>query len=102
MPTSEDEKPDMEIRISEVDQANRRPKPPKEEKLGFGAFFSDHMLYLDYKEGKGWHNPRIEPYGSLSLDPAALALHYGQQVFDGLKALNLLASSRFPPLAESP
>jgi len=86
MPTSKDEKADLEIRISRVDPANTRPKPPSEDRLGFGAFFSDHMLYLDYEEGKGWHSPRIEPYGSLSIDPAALVLHYGQQVFDGLKA----------------
>lgn len=86
MSTLQEERPDLEIRISEVDQAKRRPKPPSEDQLSFGAFFSDHMLHMDYRKGKGWHSPRIEPYGSLSIDPAALGLHYGQQVFDGLKA----------------
>ncbi len=86
MPTSKDEKADLEIRISEVEPADRRPKPRSEDSLGFGVFFSDHMLHLDYEKGKGWHSPRIEPYGPLCIDPAALGLHYGQQVFDGLKA----------------
>ena len=86
MPASHEERPELGILITEVTQANRRPKPPSEDRLGFGVFFSDHMLHMDYKEGRGWHSPRIEPYGSLSMDPAALALHYGQQVFDGLKA----------------
>ena len=86
MPTSQDEKPGLEIRITEAEKANRRPRPPSEDKLGFGVFLSDHMLQMTYNKGKGWHSPRIEPYGSLSIDPAALGLHYGQQVFDGLKA----------------
>ncbi len=86
MPTSRDEKPALEIEITEVELPNRRPKPPDEDKLGFGIFFSDHMLHMDYQKGEGWHRVRIEPYGSLSLDPASLALHYGQQIFDGLKA----------------
>ncbi len=86
MPTSRDERPSLDIRITEVEQADRRPRPPDEDKLGFGVFFSDHMLHMDYEVGKGWHNVRIEPYAGLSIDPAALALHYGQQVFDGLKA----------------
>ncbi len=64
----------------------RKPKPADESKLVFGRAFSDHMLCWDYKEGKGWHNPRIEPYAPISLDPAALVLHYGQEVFEGLKA----------------
>jgi len=69
-----------------VDPSNRRPRPPSEDDLGFGVYFSDHMFRMDYDQGQGWHSPRIEPYGHLSLDPAALVLHYGQQVFDGLKA----------------
>jgi branched-chain amino acid aminotransferase len=86
MPTSQDEKPHLQIAISEVEQAKRRPKPESEDGLGFGVLFSDHMLHMEYEEGRGWHSARIEPYGPLSIDPAALALHYGQQVFDGLKA----------------
>lgn len=64
----------------------RKPKPKDESDLGFGRIFSDHMFKWDYVEGKGWHNPRVEPYAPLSLDPAALIFHYGQEVFEGLKA----------------
>ncbi len=76
----------MEIKIQKVDPSKGRPKPQDETKLGFGVYFSDHMFLMDYRNGAGWHNPRIEPYGPLSLDPGALVLHYGQQVFEGLKA----------------
>lgn len=61
-------------------------KPAHGAPLGFGKIFSDHMFLMDYEEGKGWHHPRIEPYHQLSLDPATLVLHYGQEVFEGLKA----------------
>lgn len=62
------------------------PKPQDESKLGFGQIFTDHMLIIDYDEGKGWHDERIVPYGPLTLDPAAMVLHYAQEVFEGLKA----------------
>lgn len=54
--------------------------------LGFGRIFTDYMFVMDYSEGKGWHDPRIEPYGNLSMDPSACVLHYGQGIFEGLKA----------------
>jgi branched-chain amino acid aminotransferase len=59
---------------------------PKDADLGFGTVFTDHMFVMDYREGKGWYDPRIEPYAPLSLDPAAAVLHYAQAIFDGLKA----------------
>ncbi|MCB2225777.1 MAG: branched-chain amino acid aminotransferase [Desulfarculaceae bacterium] len=62
-----------------------KPKPEDESKLGFGQIFCDHMFMMDYDQGQ-WRDPRIVPYGPLSLDPAALVLHYGQEVFEGLKA----------------
>jgi branched-chain amino acid aminotransferase len=65
--------------------AHKRPKP-KDHELGFGTVFTDHMFVADFQEEKGWYDPRIEPYGPLSLDPAAAVLHYAQAVFDGLKA----------------
>ena len=86
MPTKRQEEQDRKIRICAVDAANRRPRPPGEDRLGFGVHFSDHMFCMDYERGRGWHSPRVQPYGPLSLDPAALVLHYGQEVFDGLKA----------------
>ncbi len=64
----------------------RKPKPSDENALGFGRFFSDHIYKLNYTVEKGWHDSRVEPYGPLLLDPAALVLHYGQEVFEGLKA----------------
>ncbi len=71
------------IRINRA--ATKKPKP-KDKDLGFGTVFTDHMFLLDYQEEKGWYDPRIEPYGPLSLDPATAVLHYAQSVFEGLKA----------------
>ena len=63
------------------------PKPtPADETLAFGKVFSDHMFLMNYDEGKGWHSPRVEPYAPFILDPATCVLHYGQAIFDGLKA----------------
>ncbi|MGN0648652.1 MAG: branched-chain amino acid aminotransferase [Oscillospiraceae bacterium] len=63
-----------------------KQKPADETKLGFGKIFTDYMFIMDYKTGEGWHDARIVPYGNLSLSPAALCLHYGQEVFEGMKA----------------
>jgi len=73
----------MQISITKTDQL--KPKPD-ENKLGFGTIFTDHMFNMDYSVEKGWHNPRIEPYGPISMDPSTMVLHYGQGVFEGLKA----------------
>ncbi len=54
--------------------------------LGFGIYYTDHMFIMDYTEGRGWHDPRIVPYGPLSMDPAAMVLHYGLEIFEGMKA----------------
>lgn len=59
---------------------------PKDTELLFGTIFTDHMFVMDYREGKGWYDPRVEPYAAFPLDPAAAVLHYAQAVFDGLKA----------------
>jgi len=53
---------------------------------GFGQVFTDHMITIDYTEGEGWHDARLRPYGPLSLDPATSVFHYGQELFEGLKA----------------
>ncbi len=52
---------------------------------GFGKFYTDHMLICDYKDGK-WQTPEIKPYGPMSLDPASKIFHYGQSIFEGMKA----------------
>src|SRR5205085_5864104 len=61
-------------------------QPPPDDSLRFGNVFSDHMFVMDYHEGRGWHDLRIIPYQPFSIDPATCVLHYGQAVFDGLKA----------------
>ncbi|WP_343282353.1 branched-chain amino acid aminotransferase [Micrococcus sp. 2A] len=56
---------------------------------GFGKVFTDHMVSVDWtwsEDGGAWHDARVEPYGPLSLDPSASVLHYGQEIFEGLKA----------------
>ena len=74
----------MEIKITLTDSP--RQKPADQSKLGFGNYYTDHMFLMNYDEGQGWHDARIVPYGPISLDPAAMCLHYGQEVFEGLKA----------------
>jgi branched-chain amino acid aminotransferase len=61
-----------------------RARPPEAE-LGFGRVFTDHVFRVDWSEGKGWHDARVEPYGPIALDPAASVLHYGQALFEGMK-----------------
>jgi branched-chain amino acid aminotransferase len=53
---------------------------------GFGKFFTDHMVTATWTPDAGWHDGRIQPYGPIALDPAAAVLHYGQEIFEGLKA----------------
>ena len=74
----------MEIKIQLTE--NPKQKPTDESKLGFGHIFTDHMFMMDYDTGKGWHDARIVPYGPLSIYPSSMCLHYGQTVFEGLKA----------------
>lgn len=73
----------MEIRIE------KNPHPatkPDASSLGFGKVFTDHMFRMDYSEEKGWHDARIIPFGPIALHPAATVLHYGTEIFEGLKA----------------
>jgi branched-chain amino acid aminotransferase len=53
---------------------------------GFGKHFTDHMVDICWSARGGWHRPRVQPYGPIALDPAAAVLHYGQEIFEGLKA----------------
>ncbi len=73
----------MEISIKKADILKNHPD---DSALGFGTVFTDHMFNMDYSPEKGWHNPRIEPYSPLEMDPATMVLHYGQAIFEGLKA----------------
>ncbi len=69
-----------------VTRSNTLKAKPDETKLGFGTIFTDYMFNMDYIPEKGWHSPRIEPYAPIVMDPATMVLHYGQGVFEGLKA----------------
>jgi branched-chain amino acid aminotransferase len=80
---SDNETPVTDIAITRT--ANPK-QPPADETLTFGNVFTDHMFLMNYQVGKGWHDPRIVPYGPFTLDPATCVLHYGQTIFDGLKA----------------
>ncbi len=68
-------------------EKTKNPKAkPDWNNLSFGKIFTDHMFLMDYDEGKGWYDPRIIPYGPFQLDPSSMVLHYGQSIFEGLKA----------------
>ena len=80
----------MQIKVIETTE----PKAiPKDSELGFGKYFSDHMFVMDYEEGKGWHDARIVPFGYISLHPASTVLHYGAEIFEGLKAYRTASGS---------
>jgi branched-chain amino acid aminotransferase len=76
----------MRIKVRRTPDGKKKPKPVDESKLGFGKIFSDHMFTMKYSASNGWHEPFIGPYKPLSLDPAAMCFHYGQEVFEGMKA----------------
>lgn len=68
---------------------NPTPTDQREAILGnpvFGRHYTDHMVVMAYTEGTGWHDPRITPTQAFNLHPAAAVLHYGQEIFEGLKA----------------
>ena len=63
-----------------------KAKPSDESKLGFGRIFTDHMFIMDYSDDKGWYNGRIVPFAPISVHPASTVLHYGAEIFEGMKA----------------
>lgn len=60
--------------------------PSEDDPLKFGTIFTDHMFVMEYSVEKGWFSPRIEPYGPIALEPSAMIFHYGQEMFEGMKA----------------
>ncbi|WP_248930001.1 branched-chain amino acid aminotransferase [Paenibacillus hamazuiensis] len=72
--------------VIETELTSAKKQKPAADRLGFGNYFTDHMFMMDYEGKLGWHRPRIVPYQPISLDPAAKVFHYGQTVFEGLKA----------------
>ncbi|WP_163971899.1 branched-chain amino acid aminotransferase [Oceanobacillus halotolerans] len=76
----------MEDWTIHVEYSTTKKEKPKDEALAFGKVFTDHMFIMDYTEGKGWHDARIVTYQPLTMDPSAMVFHYGQSIFEGLKA----------------
>ncbi|MBE6732762.1 MAG: branched-chain amino acid aminotransferase [Ruminococcaceae bacterium] len=73
----------MEIKFIKTENPKEKPESST---LGFGKFFTDHMFIMDYSKDEGWHNQRIVPFENISLHPASTVLHYGSEIFEGLKA----------------
>lgn len=73
----------MDIKITKTTSPKEKPDAST---LGFGSVFTDHMFIMDYTADKGWHDARIVPFANLSLHPASTVLHYGAEIFEGLKA----------------
>jgi branched-chain amino acid aminotransferase len=76
----------MDIKVIQAPPEKRKAKPTDETKLGFGKIFTDHFFNMTYHTGQGWHDPLIEPYRPLQLEPTAMCLHYAQEIFEGMKA----------------
>lgn len=74
----------MEIQVVPV-EADKLRQPPTED-FGFCRIFTNRMFTQRYAPHRGWHDPRIEPYGPLQLDPSTASLHYAQMIFEGMKA----------------
>ncbi|MDF2790188.1 MAG: branched-chain amino acid aminotransferase [Neobacillus sp.] len=75
----------MKQEISFIPREELKAKPDTAS-LGFGKYFSDYMFEMDYHSDLGWFNPRITPYAPLTLEPSAMVFHYGQAIFEGMKA----------------
>ena len=73
----------MNISVTEI--ATKSVKPDSSA-LGFGKIFTDHMFIMDYSDKEGWHDARIVPFGKIEIHPASTVLHYGSEIFEGLKA----------------
>ncbi len=76
---------DLEVALEKVksDQLKEKPAP---DNLGFGVHFTDHMFLTKWDREKGWHDSKICPYQDFKLNPASMVFHYGQAIFEGLKA----------------
>ncbi len=74
----------LDIKITRTEQPKPLPQDPN--KLAFGKTFTDHMFLMDYHTGRGWHDPRIVPYGPLPFELSCMVFHYAQEIFEGMKA----------------
>jgi len=73
----------MQISIGKAEKLKQKPKDTE---LTFGTAFTDHMFNMDYDPENKWHNARIDPYSPIQMDPSTMVLHYGQAIFEGMKA----------------
>jgi len=77
----------MKIEICDIPaELKKNPDVIKSRTLGFGQLFTDRMFITKWNKEKGWHDAKIQAHQALTLDPAALVFHYGQEIFEGLKA----------------
>jgi branched-chain amino acid aminotransferase len=90
------ESPDTEIQFEIIPSETRVPAAVRARVLeapGFGQVFTDHMITLRWTDERGWHDGKLQPYGPFSLDPATAVFHYGQELFEGLKAYRQASGS---------
>ncbi|WP_414045511.1 branched-chain amino acid aminotransferase [Macrococcus equi] len=73
----------VQIKFEKREQLKQKPD---QSQLGFGRHFTDYMFSMDYTEDQGWHDAKITPYQNIEMSPASQSIHYGQSVFEGLKA----------------
>lgn len=76
---------DLEVTLEKVPVEQRRKKPSQDD-LGFGRHFTDHMFLMKWNREQGWYDARISPYQKFEFDPASVVFHYGQAIFEGMKA----------------
>ena len=76
---------DLEVTLEKV-PLEQRKKKPSQDNLGFGRHFTDHMFLMNWNREQGWHDARICPYQKFEFDPASVVFHYGQAIFEGMKA----------------
>lgn len=76
----------MKIGINKIEPEKMKAKPVDESRLGFGKIFTDHIFTMKYHIDRGWYDAMVEPYRPLALEPTAMCLHYGQEIFEGMKA----------------
>ena len=76
---------DLEVTVKKVSEEQRKTKPDQSD-LGFGQYFTDHMFLMKWSKEKGWHDAEITPFQDFTVSPAAMVFHYGQAIFEGLKA----------------
>jgi branched-chain amino acid aminotransferase len=76
---------DLEVAVEKISE-DQRKELPSQDSLGFGKYFTDHMFLMKWNRENGWHDAKICPYQKFEFDPASVVFHYGQAIFEGMKA----------------